>query len=455
MRILIAVHGYPPTHNGGAERRAQRTAQALAALGHSVRVLCVETLAGPTPGIYQEDDYDQTVLVRRLFCNFSADKDPFQLSYDNPYISHALWELIREWQPDLMHLFSGYLMSASCVNTAHAAGIPIVISLTDYWWLCHRINLLRTDESRCSGPTPLGCARCHAESRRRYRLPAQVLPYGADLLWSAIERTPMSRYMGLAEQQRRRETLMETLGRAAALIAPSQFTADVYRNHGASPDRLHVIRQGVNLGLCPLHIPSDQLRVGYLGQIKSHKGVHTLIQAWSRLQGDRPRFLHIYGSAHGEPAYAAEINALLKLTSAAAWHGELHGGGTWQALASLDVLVMPVRWYENSPNIVLEAQAMGVPVIATAIGGLPELINHEQNGLLVPPDNAEALTAALQRLIDEPDLLPHLRRHQLPFRTMDHEINDLLAVYESILGPEHIAPEPQASPDLIAQVGVV
>lgn len=437
MRILIAVHGYPPTHNGGAERRAQRTAQALAALGHSVRVLCVETLEGPTPGIYREDDYDQTVLVRRLFCNFSAEKDPFQLSYDNPYIGHTLWELIREWQPDLIHLFSGYLMSASCVHTAYAASIPMVISLTDYWWLCHRINLLRTDESRCGGPTPLGCARCHAESRRRYRLPAQALPAGADLIWATLERTPMSRYLGLAEQQRRRETLAATLSQAAALIAPSQFLANVYRDHGVNPGMLHVIRQGVGLDTCPRRVPGDQLRVGYLGQVKAHKGVHTLIKAWSQLRGDRPRALRIYGSAQGAPAYADTINALLAQASDAAWLGELRGGETWQALADLDVLVMPVHWYENSPNIVLEAQAMGVPVVATALGGLTELVEHERNGLLVPPDDEAALTAALQRLLDEPDLLPRLRRDQLPFRTMDDEIADLIGVYETTMRPSH------------------
>lgn len=455
MRILIAVHGYPPTYNGGAERRAQRTARAIAARGHTVRVLCIETLQATTPGISWRDDDEAGVLVRRLFCNFHEQPNHFRLSYDNPLIGQIVGQILRDWQPDLVHLFSGYLMSASCVNAAHAAGVPIVISLTDYWWLCHRINLLRTDESRCNGPTPLGCARCHAEIRRRYRLPAQVIPSGADLIWSAIERTPMSRYMGLDEQQRRRETLMDTLGHAAALIAPSRFTADVYRDHGANPDRLHVIRQGVSLEACPLHVPSDTLRVGYLGQIKPHKGVHTLIQAWARLQGDRPRSLDLYGSAHGAPDYAAEINALLKLTSAAAWHGELHGGGLWQALANLDVLVMPVRWYENSPNIVLEAQAMGIPVIATTLGGMPELIEHGQNGLLVPPDDVPALAAALQRLLDEPELLPSLRRRQIPFRTMDHEIADLLAVYEAILGSEYADPERETVPDTGAPVSVV
>ena len=153
MRILIAVHGYPPAHSAGAERRAERTARGLAARGHQVRVVCVETLADAAPGLRWQDSVEGGVQVRRLYCNFSDASDARRWSYDNPLIGAAVADLLDEWRPDVLHLFSGYLMSASTVEAAAARGVPVVVSLTDYWWLCHRINLLRSDGTRCPCPS--------------------------------------------------------------------------------------------------------------------------------------------------------------------------------------------------------------------------------------------------------------------------------------------------------------
>jgi glycosyltransferase involved in cell wall biosynthesis len=71
-------------------------------------------------------------------------------------------------------------------------------------------------------------------------------------------------------------------------------------------------------------------------------------------------------------------------------------------LASATAAVLPSRWYENQPVVVLEALASGVPVVATSLGGTPELVDHEVDGLLVPPDDPAALAAALDRLLHDP-----------------------------------------------------
>src|SRR6476620_2515122 len=118
MRILIAVHGYPPTHTGGAERRAARTARQLVARGHEVRVFCVESTAATEPALHWADTTEGAIVVRRLSFNPAAGPTPFQSGYDNPAIARALTAFIREWQPDLVHLFSGYLLSASVVRVA-------------------------------------------------------------------------------------------------------------------------------------------------------------------------------------------------------------------------------------------------------------------------------------------------------------------------------------------------
>ncbi len=430
MRILLVVHGYPPTHTDGAELRAERTARGLVALGHTVHVVCAESVMDAQPHIRWNDRVQDGVTVRRLFFNLFDAPNSFELSYNNPQVGNVISTVIQKFQPDVVHLFSGYLMTASVINAAEAAGIPVVVSLTDYWWHCHRINLLQSDGSRCNGPHVVKCARCHAESFRRYRLPARAFPWGAERLWNAADSLPgVSGLLGVPEQVARAELLADALAKATLLIAPSRYLAQFYVRHGTDAGKMHVARQGVNLRVCPLRTSSPALRVGYLGQIKPHKGVDLVVQAWQLLGGDRPRTLTIYGSDKGDEAYGQHIRDMLAQTGNTAWKGRIGGPALWEALAELDVLVVPSRWAENSPNSILEAQAMGVPVVGSNLGGVAELVQHEHNGLVFTTNDAGDLAHQLQRLLDTPGLLERLRKNVIPFRSTDDELAEIQDAY--------------------------
>lgn len=436
MRILIVVHGYPPTHNGGAERRAERTVRSMVARGHDVRVVCGESVTESHTDIRWEDQIQDGALVRRLFFNPSEHPDAFQMSYDNPQTAAVVEDVLREWQPDILHLFSGYLMSASVVRVARKHNVAVVVSLTDYWWLCHRINLIRTNGTRCSGPTPIDCTRCYAESYRRYRLPARAFPQGSDVFWWAADTFPiLGERLGMRTQIQRLKTLIQTLRSADALIAPSQYLANFYIRYGIDPARIRVWRQGVQIDHCLLRTPDSSLRFGFIGQMKHHKGVHLLLDAWSRLQGHQSRRLTLYGSDMGEDTYGQRLRQAIQQLDNVTWAGQFRGAEVWRVLAELDVLVMPSRWVENSPNSILEAQAVGIPIVGTNLGGIAELVQHEQNGLLFEVDNADDLARQMQRLLHEPDLLQRLRHTEVPFRTVDDEMDQINTLYAELTQP--------------------
>jgi len=260
MRVLIVVHGYPPTHIGGAELRAARTARGLADLGHDIAVLCIESVSSAKDDYDYNDRDEQGVLVRRISFRFGTGEVGFRQSYVNPQTGAALGQLIESWHPDVIHLFSGYLMGVCVVQTAQAYGLPIVVSLTDYWWLCHRINLVRTNGSRCDGPTPLACARCYHEMYRRFRLPSHVARPLADGLWSVVPHIQsLGQALGLHQQDERLQLTLAMLRRADRLISPSHALAEVYIEHGVDPAQIAIWRQGVNLTVCPLRKPSAPL----------------------------------------------------------------------------------------------------------------------------------------------------------------------------------------------------
>jgi glycosyltransferase involved in cell wall biosynthesis len=261
-----------------------------------------------------------------------------------------------------------------------------------------------------------------------------MLPPLMNVAWSAAGRVPvLSSKLGVPEQIRRRDQLLAMLRQADAIIAPSTFLAQMYQTFGIDAARLLVWRQGVDIDRCLLRRPSNVLRVGYLGQVKSHKGVHLLVDAWSRLRGPRKRRLVLFGSDHGEESYGRVLRARIAGMDDVAWEGAFHGNEVWAKLAELDVVVVPSRWVENSPNTILEAQAMGVPVIGTNLGGTAELVRHERNGLLFAVDDAMDLARQLQRLLDEPDLLPRLRLAEPAFRTAEQDAERVAELYESLL----------------------
>jgi glycosyltransferase involved in cell wall biosynthesis len=103
-----------------------------------------------------------------------------------------------------------------------------------------------------------------------------------------------------------------------------------------------------------------------------------------------------------------------------------------EVFKELDVLVVPSLWYENSPNTILEAFAFKTPVIATNLGGMVELVHHNENGLLFESNNAHGLKEQIQRLLDEPQLLEQLRSGIQPVKSVQDEIDELVEVYQSV-----------------------
>jgi glycosyltransferase involved in cell wall biosynthesis len=103
-------------------------------------------------------------------------------------------------------------------------------------------------------------------------------------------------------------------------------------------------------------------------------------------------------------------------------------------LANTDIIVVPSLWYENSPVVIQEARAMGIPIIASAHGALCEKVRDGVDGLLVPPGDVAAWRTAIQRLLDEPDLLPRLRAGVRPPMTMEEHVGRLEEIYSKVVG---------------------
>lgn len=443
MRIVLAVHHFPPRYTAGAELYTYRLARWLNRAGHEAEVVCVESVQdGDLTPRCVRDVYDG-VPVYRLHINLKEAPDPVRWQFWNPQIGSWFADFLRAARPDLVHLNSCYLLSASIIEAVRGQSIPIVLTLHDFWFLCPRITLQRPDGSLCkqAPADPAECAWCLLTEKRRYRLPEVAsagmlgrLMVSAPRDWPALARlVGLEALRGALEERRR--CLSEALQSVDMLIAPSQFLRGMFVQQGVPAGRIRFSRCGLDVGIWQDIVPvserwGSQLRVGYIGQLAPHKGVHVLLRAFRRLRTTDGRLeLRVYGDPARFPRYVTYLRRLAARDKRIVFEGVVENTQIPRILTALDVVVVPSKCYENSPFVILEAQAAGVPVIASNLGGMAELVQHGVNGLLFEAGNNRDLARQIQRLLDEPGLLGQLREGIRPPRTMENEMQELLQTY--------------------------
>jgi glycosyltransferase involved in cell wall biosynthesis len=197
------------------------------------------------------------------------------------------------------------------------------------------------------------------------------------------------------ELDRRAEHLRAAIGQADVVIAPTEFARQRALEFGVAEDRLRMLRLGAVEDPARPRREGPRKRFGYVGTLAPHKGAHILVEAFRSL-GDAATSLELFGSLTVQPAYVESLRRAASGDARIAFRGAFAEGEQARVLDRFDALALPSLWWENSPLTALEALAAGLPVIASATGGVPEIVAHGSTGWLVPPGDAAALREALE-----------------------------------------------------------
>jgi glycosyltransferase involved in cell wall biosynthesis len=212
------------------------------------------------------------------------------------------------------------------------------------------------------------------------------------------------------------------------------------------PERISVVPLGINLaGYSRRERHGDPFRVGYFARIAPEKGLHVLADAYVRLRARVPQArMRLAAAGYMAPAqasYLADVEARLRgagLADEFRYHGSVNRDGKLEFLRSLDVLSVPTPYDEPKGVFVLEAMAEGVPVVQPRRGAFTEIVEKTGGGLLVPPDDPDALAGALHQLWADRALNERLgergfagvREHYDIVKSTDR----LLEVYDEVTG---------------------
>jgi len=226
--------------------------------------------------------------------------------------------------------------------------------------------------------------------------------------------------------------MRSALAAADVVVSPSRFLAGVLESNGVDPRRIVVSPNGV--AKRPRAMASKprapRLRLALIGTLLPYKGAHVALEAIRLLPGDRIE-LHVYGDLD-QPAtvhrYAATLLPLAE-GQPVAFHGRFSPDEVWSILRHSDVVIVPSLWYENAPMTILEAFASRTPVIASALGGMAELIQDGVNGLLFEPGNPADLALCVNRLLEDPDEIERLASAAPKVKDADECASDYEALY--------------------------
>jgi glycosyltransferase involved in cell wall biosynthesis len=217
-----------------------------------------------------------------------------------------------------------------------------------------------------------------------------------------------------------------------AYIALTEFGRRKFIENGLPANKVFV--KG-NLSLAPqLNRFDPQNRHGalFVGRLESEKGILTLLSAWRDVKNLPLRIVGT-GSLHSAVKRMIETHNLENVELV----GEVDRSEVWRYYQEASVLIVPSEWYEGFPLVIVEAYSTGIPVIASRIGGLQEIVRDGETGLLFNPGDHEALSARVRWVVDHPLEVKTMgeRAREVHDREYSAEANyqQLLAIYISVM----------------------
>ena len=419
--ILKVVHipfTFAPDPVGGTEIYVETLAHGLRA--HGIESLIV---APSCSGI--DEAYEHNSLRVRRYRVAPESKYMLQELYGrgDPESAAAFAQILDEERPDAVHIHAfTRAVSLMLVRAAKQRGLPVFFTYHTPTVSCQRGTLMLWGKEMCDGVLKVRrCTSCSLEGRGLPRWATDPLSYmpfwcargleKANLsggIWTALRMPELVR-----TQQEAFHALMQEVD---GVIALSEWAQTVLVRNGVPASKITLLQHWLPTAQDTqeplIDVAQIPLRVAFLGRADKYKGADTLVKAVRAAPGLSVE-VHLYSVAQSntDEEYWATLKSLAEQDARIRFLPPLPNDKVGSLLRCYHVVAVPSRWVENRPLVVLESFAAGTPVIGSNLGGIAELVRHQDDGLLVEPENVRAWADALRRCAEDRHLLARLRKN--------------------------------------------
>lgn len=239
----------------------------------------------------------------------------------------------------------------------------------------------------------------------------------------------------------RRHALVDMLNRCDRVLAVSSFVERKFASMGVKPERLRTIHIGSRMPeFVPAaprsapapRVPGAPLRLAFVGYHNFYKGLHVLIAALEILPPAALARIDLAIHAKDIASSSPQLHAIRPTLAALSISADYTLSELPSLLSDRDIGVVPSVWWDNAPQTVLEFLACGLPVLGANVGGIPDFIQDDVNGLLFRANDPPDLARALTRLLDDASLLTRLRTGVAPPKSMRDHAAEIEREYQSL-----------------------
>jgi len=382
MRLLMLSALYPP-FIGGVEQHVRNLSQAFALRGNEVSVA---TMA--SPGLESQVEDDGAVTVHRLRSTghrvpslSSPQGRPHAPPFPDPGIALSLRRLVEAEKPDVVHAHDWMIRSYLPVRTSDT---PLVLTLHNYGMVCAKLSYIYRGAA-CSGPGFSKCLRCAADNYGTGR--GMVFTLG-NWAMQGRERSAVDMFVPVSNSV---AVANDLAGQGLPHEVVPNFVPDDVADRWSPEDPA--------VGSLP-----DEPFWLYVGALSRNKGVHVLLEAYAGMENPPPLVLIGMPWPDTPARFPRNIHVFRGLPHKAVM-------AAWRR-ASLGIV--PSIFPDPCPTVAMEAMACGVPLVASRIGGLTDLVTDGETGLLVEAGDAVGLRGALARVQADPGLASRMGAAALP-----------------------------------------
>ena len=382
----------------------------------------------------------------------------------------AFEDFIKSEKIDIIHIHEIIGFSSNIINIAKKHGVKVILTIHEYWFLCSHRVMVDFDKKICDGPKDFRkCSYCvesvsknvknHSYQKFLFRMKnvfPSILKTLIDIknLFTSNTKTVnvnlnfnkidyLSSYSKKIEKEvaNRLKLNIEALNMSDQIIGVSRSVKDILLSYGVSKEKVMIQHIGSTIAGTSIEhtkkINPNNITFGFIGGVGYYKGVHQLVEAFLSMPSEYKKRANVKIFGGGDQNYIKAIKEIMIKESDykdnIIFYGRYSAEDIKDISNKIDISVLPSLCADTAPQTIFESFSCSLPIIAPSVGGFPDFVIHNKNGLLYQEASVKDLSKKMMQIVDNPLLCNKFANNITPMKTIDKNAEELLNLYKKTL----------------------